>query len=100
MVTLKRISAEEAQQYISTKDDFLGSEPAFFTLNPGNDGWENVVYYTTRKKTDYSKKEFIENVHYYLENGMIIFTAQYLKEKGKCCGNKCRHCPYGEPIEK
>jgi hypothetical protein len=47
-----------------------------------------------------SKKEFIENVHYYLENGRIIFTAQYLKEKGKCCGNKCRHCPYGEPIEK
>jgi uncharacterized protein YggL (DUF469 family) len=41
-----------------------------------------------------SNKEFIENVHYYLENGMVVFTSQYLKERGKCCGKKCRHCPY------
>jgi len=47
-----------------------------------------------------SKKEFIEGVHYYLENGRVVFTKLYLLNRGKCCLKKCRHCPYGEPIEK
>jgi len=68
MANLKRISLEEAQQYISTKDDFLGSEPAFFTLNPGSDGWDNIIYYTTRKKTDYSKKGEGKSWVYILSN--------------------------------
>lgn len=40
------------------------------------------------------KKEFIENIHYYVEEGKVIFTSLYLKERGKCCGNGCRHCPF------
>jgi hypothetical protein len=39
-------------------------------------------------------KEFIENIHYYLENGRVVFTALFHLERGACCGNKCRHCPY------
>ena len=41
-------------------------------------------------------KEFIQNVHYYLDDTRVIFTEQYHKEKGYCCGSKngCRHCPY------
>jgi hypothetical protein len=41
-----------------------------------------------------SKREFIEGIDYYLENGYVIFTEHYLKNRGYCCGNKCRHCPY------
>ena len=41
-----------------------------------------------------AKKDFIENVHYYLENGLVVFTAKYLLDKELCCGKKCRHCPY------
>lgn len=41
-----------------------------------------------------SKKEFIEGVHFYLESGRVVFTEKYHLQKGKCCGNKCRHCPY------
>jgi hypothetical protein len=36
----------------------------------------------------------IENIDYYVENGLFVFTAHYLKKRGKCCGNGCRHCPY------
>jgi hypothetical protein len=25
---------------------------------------------------------------------LIVFTEQYHLEKGYCCGNGCRHCPY------
>ncbi|KDO29642.1 hypothetical protein SPRG_05594 [Saprolegnia parasitica CBS 223.65] len=34
--------------------------------------------------------------------GYGVFTAWYLKERQACCGNRCRHCPYGHvnvPIE-
>lgn len=36
----------------------------------------------------------IETVHYYLDNGKVIFTSFYHIERGKCCGNTCIHCPY------
>jgi iron complex transport system substrate-binding protein len=35
-----------------------------------------------------------ENKDYYLEHGSMVFTASYLKRRGYCCGNGCRHCPY------
>jgi Family of unknown function (DUF5522)/Cysteine-rich CWC len=32
---------------------------------------------------------------YYLdENGNVVFTAAYHRNRGTCCGNGCRHCPY------
>jgi hypothetical protein len=40
------------------------------------------------------KKEFILGRDYYLEDGRIHFTREYLKSKGVCCGNQCRHCAY------
>jgi hypothetical protein len=40
------------------------------------------------------KKSFIEGEHYYLENGFVVFTENYHKNRGYCCGNECRHCPY------
>jgi len=36
-----------------------------------------------------------EGIDYYiLPNGLLVFTAKYLLERGYCCGNGCRHCPY------
>ncbi len=40
------------------------------------------------------KREFIKDVHYYLEEGRVVFTALQHLERGYCCGNNCRHCPY------
>lgn len=28
------------------------------------------------------------------EDGKVIFTAQYLLQRGYCCGNGCRNCPF------
>lgn len=40
------------------------------------------------------KDIIIENVHYYLENGRVVFTELFHLERGRCCGSGCRHCPY------
>lgn len=36
-----------------------------------------------------------EGVDYTMNNGLLVFTAQYLKKRGYCCENKCLNCPYG-----
>ena len=36
----------------------------------------------------------VEGEDYYLENGFYVFTASYLRRRGYCCDNGCRHCPY------
>lgn len=28
------------------------------------------------------------------EVGLMVFTAHYLKQRGYCCRNGCRNCPY------
>ncbi len=36
----------------------------------------------------------VEGRDYYLENGLYVFTASYLEQRGFCCEANCRHCPY------
>lgn len=52
----------------------------------------------TEKKPE-KQDEFIENLDYYFENGLMVLTAHFLKKRGYCCGNDCRHCPYTEKKE-
>jgi hypothetical protein len=34
---------------------------------------------------------------YYTDpNGLLVFTEKYHLERGYCCKNGCRHCPYTE----
>lgn len=35
-----------------------------------------------------------ENLHYYMEDGFMVFTQEYHLARGRCCGNTCRHCPF------
>jgi len=42
-----------------------------------------------------TERELIEGIDYYVENGLLVFTEYYLRERGYCCTNGCRHCPYG-----
>ena len=44
--------------------------------------------------TNLLKGSLAEDSDYYIENGAWVFTASYLKRRGYCCGNGCRHCPY------
>ena len=40
------------------------------------------------------KQEFIEGTHYYMEGERVVFTALFHIQRGQCCGNGCKHCPY------
>jgi len=31
---------------------------------------------------------------YYNEQGYTVFTEKYHLDRGYCCGNGCRHCPF------
>jgi len=31
---------------------------------------------------------------WYVENGLLVYTAAYHVRRGYCCGSGCRHCPY------
>jgi hypothetical protein len=42
----------------------------------------------------------IQDVHYYLDDGKIIYTELYHALRGYCCGKDCRHCPYEPRNEK
>ena len=30
------------------------------------------------------------------DTGLMVMTELYLRRRGYCCDNKCRHCPYRE----
>lgn len=51
-----RITPEAAQAYIPVEEDVMGSEARFYTITPHSDpvkrqdGWEQVTYYTNRRK--------------------------------------------------
>ncbi|MFI4866784.1 MAG: DUF5522 domain-containing protein [Steroidobacterales bacterium] len=38
----------------------------------------------------------VQPVDFYLERGLMVFTAAYHLQRGYCCGNRCRHCPFQE----
>jgi hypothetical protein len=31
--------------------------------------------------------------------GLFVLTATYLRQRGYCCENGCRHCPYGGRVD-
>ncbi len=40
-------------------------------------------------------KRLTEDDDYYFNNdGLVVFTKEYLLERGYCCGNGCMNCPY------
>lgn len=39
----------------------------------------------------------IKGRDYIIESGNRVFTAHFLWERGHCCGNGCRNCPYSFP---
>ena len=40
-------------------------------------------------------KRLTEDDDYYFNgDGLVVFTKEYLLERGYCCGNGCVNCPY------
>lgn len=44
---------------------------------------------------NHNTDDILQEVDFYIENGLYVFTEKYLLERGYCCQNGCRHCPYG-----
>ena len=41
------------------------------------------------------QNELKEGLDYYFnEQGFVVLTEKYHLNKGFCCGNGCKHCPY------
>jgi hypothetical protein len=36
-----------------------------------------------------------EGIDFYYEKGLFVLTEAYLRSRGYCCTNGCRHCPFG-----
>jgi Family of unknown function (DUF5522) len=47
-----------------------------------------------KKNEQTSAKALIETVDYYYENGFMVMTEKFHLDRGVCCGNGCRHCPF------
>ena len=58
-MSLKCLTLEEASQYYSKEEDKLGAPLMGFTLtkDPNDPRWDNVTYYTTRRKISEYKGE-------------------------------------------
>jgi len=44
---------------------------------------------------DAEVRPLVEGEDFYLEGGLLVFTATFLLRRGYCCESGCRHCPYG-----
>lgn len=41
------------------------------------------------------KNLFDDDEPFYInQEGLFVFTEQFLLQRGYCCGNGCLHCPY------
>lgn len=38
--------------------------------------------------------KLVEGDDYYFEGGLMVLTESFLRRRGYCCDNGCRHCPY------
>ena len=38
--------------------------------------------------------KLVEGDDYYFEDGLMVLTERFLLNRGYCCNNGCRHCPY------
>lgn len=50
-------------------------------------------------KTEEEDQPFVEGIDYYFEDGLMVLTRRYLLNRGYCCQNNCRNCPYGFEAE-
>lgn len=37
----------------------------------------------------------LKDDEFYMEAGKFVLTERYHLRRGHCCGNGCRHCPFG-----
>ena len=63
--------------------------------DPSEVGRSAMTDLSNQTNDDAEPHPLLEGEDYYLENGLMVFTAAFLKKRGYCCESGCRHCPYG-----
>lgn len=67
---MKRITQQEAKQFIPCSEDYANNPPTYFTITQTNDGWDEITYYTCKKRGLFFGKDGDEWV-YILTNPAI-----------------------------
>jgi hypothetical protein len=47
---MQRITNEEAKKYIPCSEDYSNNPPTYFTVQELQDGWDEITYYTGKKR--------------------------------------------------
>ena len=73
MDNMEKLTVEQAKMFIPLKENYGNTEvehASYFTLSPSKmgDGWEDVTYYTAKKKGIYNKKGEGDQWVYILKN--------------------------------
>ena len=55
----------------------------------------NIEFLSCYRKRVAPATALVEGSDYYVENGLMVLSEDYLRRRGYCCKNGCRHCPYG-----
>jgi len=67
---MKRITQEEARQYIPCSEDYSNNPPTYFTIEPDEDGWDEITYYTGKKRGLFIGREGDEWVYVLTNSAM------------------------------
>jgi hypothetical protein len=67
---MKRITQEESKQFIPCSEDYANNPPSYFTLVEQENGWDEITYYTCKKRGLFFGREGDEWV-YILANPAI-----------------------------
>lgn len=59
-------------------------------------GYFDDIFGDTNSFSDENKV----GVDFYMENGYRVMTEYFLVNRGYCCSNGCRHCPYQPKAQK
>lgn len=55
----------------------------------------DIKVMNTQGKEFPKSDELKEDIHFYMEDGLLVFTENYHILRGHCCKSGCRHCAYG-----
>jgi hypothetical protein len=72
MKNFRRLTTEEASNYLTKEEDGLNSPLIGFTLTPDDGGWDEITYYTSRKRKNEIKGEGKEWVYVLSNETMLI----------------------------